>query len=138
MILIMSERDKPTVSPQEKNSTVSLWGLDSLAEPGHANLMKKDSMNKADGSLFGSTRKSLQASTSRREVMDSKDTTIVDAVVQNPTKNDITMKNNLGEEMKMNLDFGLMRSGPPSWDGNSEEDKKSETLHFNLKESNSG
>ncbi|TGO69932.1 hypothetical protein BOTNAR_0005g00140 [Botryotinia narcissicola] len=117
MILIISERDKPTVSPQEKGST-------------------KDGMNKADGSLLGSTRKSLQSSTSRREVTDSKDTTIVDAV-QNSTRNDITMKNNLGEEVKMNLDFGLMRSGQPSLDGDSE-DKKSETLHFNLKEPNSG
>ncbi|TGO59743.1 hypothetical protein BCON_0041g00070 [Botryotinia convoluta] len=118
MIMIMSERDRVTVSLQEKKSI-------------------KDSMEKVDRSSIESTRKSLQTSTSRREVMDPMDTTIVDTV-QNSTRNDITMKNDLGEEMKMNLDFGSMRSGPPSSGGDSEEENESETLHFNLKELNSG
>lgn len=120
----MSERDKATVSPQEKKSAVSLWGSDSLAEPGHTDSMKKDSMKKADGFPIRSTRKSLQTSISGGEVMDPKDTTIVDTV-QNSTRNDITMKNNLGEEMKMDLDFGSMRSGPPSSDEESEEENRS-------------
>ncbi|TGO43308.1 hypothetical protein BHYA_0002g01130 [Botrytis hyacinthi] len=118
MIMIMSERDKATVSSQAKNFT-------------------KDSMKKADGPPIGSTRKSVQTSTSRRGALDSKHTTIVDKV-QNSTRNDITMEINLVEKMKMDLDFGSMRIGPPSSDGDSGEQKKPETSHFNSKESNSG
>ncbi|KAI9647339.1 hypothetical protein NHQ30_003724 [Ciborinia camelliae] len=46
---------------------------------------------------------------------------------QNPAKNTIIMKNSLGEDIEMSLDFGPMRKGPPETDDeDSEEEKEAE------------
>ncbi|KAF5876193.1 uncharacterized protein Bfra_002595 [Botrytis fragariae] len=125
--MAMPDKHRVSINPQGKKTIVSLWGQDSAVELGQANLMKKDSMNKADESLIKSTKQPSQSATSRSEVVDTTNTTVV-GTVQSSSRNDITMKNHLGKEVRVSLDFGSMRNGLSSTDEDSEEENELETF----------
>ncbi|TGO22539.1 hypothetical protein BPAE_0164g00260 [Botrytis paeoniae] len=75
----MSDKHRVLINPQRKKTVYSI--------------------NKADESLIESTKQQSQSATSRCEIMDTMNVTVVDTV-QSSSRNDIIMKNHLGKRVR--------------------------------------